>query len=73
MALIKLKTWCNKCGSTILVVGMDKHQCYPVKNHNNESINIKQTHSIQAKKAGDSCRCGGEESCRYCGGTGRIS
>ena len=72
MALVNFKTWCDKCGSRLSIWEKDKHQCYPVKNHNNESINLKQTHSIHAQKPGDSCRCGGEKSCRYCEGTGRI-
>lgn len=70
MALVVIKTWCEKCGS--LLIAGKPHKCYPERNYNNESINIRQTHLVHAKKAGDLCSCGNQD-CRYCGGTGRIS
>ena len=73
MALIKLRTWCPKCGSAIPVTEKDKHECYTIKNQKSDNIHLKPTHLVHAKKAGDFCSCGGNEGCRRCGGTGRIS
>jgi hypothetical protein len=73
MALVIFKTWCKKCGSKLLATELKNHKCYSDRNYDNESIHLKQTHLVQGKRKGDFCSCGGNQDCRRCGGSGRIS
>lgn len=69
-------TKCPRCGSSLKFGGpyqtLDQHICYSERDHQNDPVKPEESHRISPKKAGDICRCGGNQDCRYCGGTGII-
>ena len=72
---MKFKYICPEpeCRSKGPLENIKDHVHYYDRNHDNDPVKLELKHRTPDRKAGDMCTCGGNQDCRKCGGTGRIS